>query len=168
MNIQTSLSIFGLSAGEHSAATIKAAYKKSCLKYHPDRNPAGAEMMQAINEAWATLKDLNSATVDREEEQHHNQNYGDKLSAALVAVVNLNGVEIEVCGSWIWLTGNTKQHKDEIKAAGYFWAKKKASWYFRPADQKRKRGGKTWSMDKIRSEHGCTKVRARANRKIAA
>jgi hypothetical protein len=31
-------------------------YRKLAAKYHPDRNPAGAELMKDINELWQALK----------------------------------------------------------------------------------------------------------------
>lgn len=42
-----------------SADEIKKAYRQQSLKWHPDRNPGCdvKEMMQAINEAYAILKD---------------------------------------------------------------------------------------------------------------
>ncbi len=41
-------------------ADIKDAYRKNALKYHPDKNkddPAAAEMMKKVNEAYAVLSD---------------------------------------------------------------------------------------------------------------
>jgi curved DNA-binding protein CbpA len=166
MNINTALSILGLEAGQHTAKEIKAAYKKACLKYHPDRNPAGAEMMQAINEAWVTLKDLKEAKTDSDNAGYDSA-FSDKLSEALNAVINL-AVDIEVCGSWIWVTGDTYQYKDIIKAAGYRWAKKKAAWYFRPEEENTKRRGGSWSMDKIRGNHGSKKVKTKSYASLSA
>lgn len=31
-------------------------YRWAAMKYHPDRNPQGAEIMSKLNEAWANLK----------------------------------------------------------------------------------------------------------------
>lgn len=157
MNINTALSILGLTFGTYSKEEIKAAYKKASLKFHPDRNPAGAEMMQAVNDAWSTLKDLDN--VQTSEEDPINAGYDDDLNDAINAVINLTGVDIEVCGSWVWLTGATKEHKEAIKEAGYKWAKKKASWYFRPEAAARGYRGNSWNMDKIRDTHGSNKVR---------
>ena len=56
MNIQEALNVFGLS-GELTEKDIKAAYKKAALKYHPDRNPLGAELMKAVNAAFDTHKE---------------------------------------------------------------------------------------------------------------
>lgn len=47
----------GKTAEKHD---IKDAYRKNALKYHPDKNnddPAAAEMMKKVNEAYAVLSD---------------------------------------------------------------------------------------------------------------
>jgi hypothetical protein len=72
-------------------------------------------------------------------------------------VIGLAGITIEVCGAWVWLTGNTKPHKDTLKAAGFWWAHKKAAWYFRPSDYK-SRNKSDWDLDKIRDTYGSTNV----------
>ncbi|MBA44199.1 MAG: hypothetical protein CMF62_09400 [Magnetococcales bacterium] len=60
MNRQLALSILGLSAEPNAdMATIKKAYRKKAMAYHPDRNPGNAPaeaMFKKINEAHAFLK----------------------------------------------------------------------------------------------------------------
>ena len=90
MNIQTALSLLGLNDGSFTAKEIKTAYKKASIKFHPDRNPAGLEMMQAINEAWETLKDLEGAAVDGTCQT----DLGDALNEALKAVLDLAGLNV--------------------------------------------------------------------------
>jgi len=53
MNIKDALSILGLTATADQN-TIKAAYRKACTKYHPDRNPAGLEIMKKLIATLAT------------------------------------------------------------------------------------------------------------------
>lgn len=83
--------------------------------------------------------------------------FGEALNAAINAVIDLSGINIEVCGAWVWLSGETRPHKDSIKAAGYRWARKKQTWYFRPADYKSHNRG-DWAMDDIRDKYGSTAV----------
>lgn len=157
MNIKDALSILGLSKIA-TQENIKQAYRKACMKYHPDRNPAGLEMMESINVAYQQLIESNyDGSVSPFDGEEGNVNYGDMLNDAINAVIVLDGITIEVCGSWIWLSGDTKKHKDTIKAAGYFWASKKLQWYFRPEDYKSRNHG-TWGMDKIRDVYGSSKV----------
>lgn len=164
MDIQTASTLLNLTAGTYSAKDIKKAYKVVSIKFHPDKNKAGAEMMQAINEAYNTLKGLESVTVG---EVKHND-YADILNEALNSIINCDGLEIEVCGSWVWVGGNTKDHKDVIKGAGFFWAKKKAKWYYRPAEFKASRRRNTYTMDQIRENHGTKTVKTQKTKALVA
>ena len=48
MNINEALNLLNIS-DKATKEEIKKAYKKMAIKFHPDRNPAGAEVMKAIN-----------------------------------------------------------------------------------------------------------------------
>ena len=43
-------------------------------------------------------------------------------------LIHLDGIIIEQCGSWLWLSGNTKEHTKVLKAAGCRLARKKKMW----------------------------------------
>lgn len=149
--------------GEYTAETIKKSYRKACATYHPDRNPAGLEMMKLVNEAYVTLKG-ESGTA--QESNNDLASYGECIFNALSQIIHLD-LEIEICGAWVWLSGDTKPHKDIIKAAGFKWANKKKLWFFRPADYKSKGRG-NFSMDDIRAAHGTQKIVKKSRIKLAA
>ena len=158
MKISDACQILGLS-GDITPELTKTAYRKACSLYHPDRNPAGLEMMQAVNQAYDVLRDYTGSEAVT-------VGYDADLFAALTAVIDL-GLTIEVCGAWVWVSGDTKPHKDILKAAGYKWAMKKLMWFYRPADYKSFSRG-SFSIDEIRSKHGSETVRAKQKQKIAA
>ncbi len=81
----------------------------------------------------------------------------EALREALQKIIHLQGIEIEICGSWIWISGNTYQHKAAIKAAGYTWSKNKSMWYFHNGEYRRG-SRKTYTMDDIRFKYGSTEV----------
>ena len=149
MNVKDAMSILNLS-GNITPQITKMAYRRASAKYHPDRNPAGTEMMKAVNSAYDALKDFTGAA-----EETVDGAYGDELNSALNVVVDLPGVHVEVCGSWIWVTGDTKPHKEALgkNGAGFHYAGKKKAWYFRPSDWSSKSRG-NWSLDRIRETHG--------------
>lgn len=61
------------------------------------------------------------------------------------------GLEVKVAGSWVWVSGDTRPHRAELKAAGLRWAPKKGKWYLRgrPAFSRR---GMPW--DYIARKYG--------------
>lgn len=157
MKLQDALNLLGLS-GTVSYDEAKAAYRRAAMKYHPDRNPAGAEMMKAITEAWRLLEawDFTGSPVSATEPA--NQNYGDEIMAALNAIINLPGLVIEICGAWVWIGGETYPHKAALKEAGFKWASKKKQWFFRPTEWYSANRYGEWQMDDIRTKYGSEHV----------
>jgi len=161
MHYKDAAKILGIN-GNITPEIVKAAYRSACSTYHPDRNPAGLEMMQSVNLAYATLKD-STQTIEIDDSVI---NYGEDLNAALSAIINLQGLVIELCGAWVWVSGDTKTHKATLKEAGYKWASKKLMWYFRPSDFRSFSRGKA-SMDDIRASYGSRSVRGQAQPRLA-
>jgi len=161
MKTQDALNILGLPVTS-TLEDIKSAYRKACKIYHPDINPAGLEMMKAVNSAFESLKDY-AYSPDRTY-QASELDYGSKLNTALNAIINFD-VSIEVCGAWVWVTGNTFTIKDKLKALGFKFAIQKKAWYFRPEKYRSaSRGG--WSLDEIREKHGSQKIHSESQKML--
>jgi len=135
MNIQQALNIFGLS-GELTEQDVKKAYKQAALKFHPDKNrenPTAAEMMKVVNAAYDFLmQNIDRINEAQSSDDSARYNYGEELENVLNALQGMSGVMFEVAGNWIWISGDTKAHKDAIKALGCKWASKKQMWFYRP------------------------------------
>lgn len=146
MNIYDAAKILAVS-GEITPDQIKAAYVTACKKYHPDINPAGAEMMKVINAAYDVLREYSGTIKDEQSE------YGELFNNALNMVLPLSGVVVEICGVWLWVTGETRQHKNVLKESGFKWAPKKKAWYFRPEQFRSFSRGKA-TLAEIREKYG--------------
>lgn len=153
MKISDAVKVLGLS-GDVTPKDVKAAYRVAAMKYHPDRNPAGADMMKIINAAYDALKDYSGEVPTSDEAE--TEDYPEAVNDALNAVFGLDGLEIEICGAWVWVGGNTFKHKAVLKEAGYKYASKKKSWYFRPEDWHSSSRG-SYSMEDIRGKYGSSK-----------
>lgn len=92
MRKEDAAKILGIS-GEMTKEIIKKAYRAACMKYHPDRNPAGEEMMKAVNLAYETLQDFEGNLESGAE------GYDEAMMEVLNKLKELHGIVIEVCGS---------------------------------------------------------------------
>lgn len=78
-----------------------------------------------------------------------------RAMAVVNAIKDLPGIDVEICGRWVWAGGATREHKDALKAMGMQFARKKIKWYWRPPEHKhRRRGKKTMPMEYIRQKYG--------------
>ncbi|UHD51781.1 DnaJ domain-containing protein (plasmid) [Proteus mirabilis] len=160
MNVQEALNIFGL-YGELTEQDIKTAYKKAALKYHPDRNPLGAELMKAINAAFDFLmNNLENINKFQSSDKNTHYNFTEELEEVLLTLSGLMGIIYEVIGNWVWISGETKEHKDTLKEIGCKWAAKKKQWFYRPEEHKSRRNRKEHSIDEIRTMYGTNGQRA--------
>lgn len=162
MRTEEALKLLGLSEGQVAQEDIKVAYRKAAFKYHPDRNPAGLEMMQMINAAYDAVKDFEGKFTATSTE-----NFSDKINDALNAIMGLN-LTIEICGCWVWVTGDTRTHKELLKSAGYKWSPKKTAWYFRSEEDKITWYKKSHTLDEIRFKYGSQSVAGTERKRIAA
>jgi DnaJ-class molecular chaperone len=91
MNIYDAAKILGLS-GEVTPDIIRTAYLAACKKYHPDINPAGADMMKVVNAAYTALRDFAGNVKEQQAD------YGDLLNEALNAILGLSALALKSAG----------------------------------------------------------------------
>ena len=130
---------------------LKSAYRAAAKQYHPDVNEHGLELMKVINCAYEFLKkNLSKWSFDQ---ATNDTPLTEILQEKFDAIKHFIGIETEVCGSWLWVSGDTKRYKEQLKEAGFRWARKKVQWYWRPEGY-RKRSRRVFSMDEIRNTFG--------------
>jgi hypothetical protein len=145
---------------------VKSLYKD--LAKHGDT----ATMQEINNEyVFACAKLLKGESLTQEEieiEITKIEAYRDAINA----VINLEGIQIEVVGAWIWVTGNTYPHRTKSKGgtgilpeAGFVYASKKVAWYFR-TDEYKTHNRKSMSLDEIRNKYGSTVVNSDRHNKF--
>lgn len=134
---------------------LKKQYRALAMKHHPDRG-GDVEVMKLINEeydrAFDKVKDIHR-NAKGETYTKENPETAEQFRDIIDKLLRMQGVEIEVIGCFIWLSGNTREHKDEIKAMGFKWHSKKKMWYKAPDDYRR-RGKKQYSIEEIRDMYG--------------
>lgn len=135
---------------------LKKQYRKLAMAHHPDRG-GDAEVMKQINaeydRAFAAVKDIHQ-NKDGETYTKVNPEKASEFKDIIEKLIKMNGVEVEIIGRFIWLSGETKPHKETIKALGFKWHSKKKMWYKAPEGYKRYHGKKEYGIDEIRRMYG--------------
>lgn len=144
---------------------IKRQYRKLAMENHPDRG-GDLRTMQEINAEFDALRkryynvhETESGSTYTDENQTSYDNITAQFEAIIERLIKMEGVGIEICGSFLWLDGNTYEHKSEIKEMGFRWASKKRRWFLAPEGWKKK-GRRELSMGEIRGAYGSERVAA--------
>ena len=137
----------------NTAEDLTAAYRLLAKKYHPDLNPDGLELMKCVNAAMDLLRSTIGKWSLRSFVDEGGPSIDEELAAIYAQLRHLAGVKIEVCGSWLWVTGDTYPVREHISAAGLRFSRNKSAWYWHPAGY-RKRTKNRFSMDEVRNMWG--------------
>jgi len=146
---------------------LKKAYRKMAAKLHPDNNPARdttkefQEMQEEFQEAFERLKGVHVNMGGETYRKESSETAGEFMDL-INKLLQLGNIDVELCGSWIWVSGNTKPVKEELKALGFKWSSKKKTWYFHKEPYV-KRGKKQYSMNDIRNMWGSTSYSRNSN-----
>lgn len=134
--------------------------------HHPDKGGNTATFQEILNQFHAFKPSKEKFTGEY-------QNFNSaEYSHIIVQIVHIPEIKIEICGSWIWISGNTKPYKDVIKKVetgktykvGF--SGKKAMWYFSPSGYK-KSSARVLNIDEIRNLYGSKEVKKEEKEKVA-
>lgn len=144
----------------HNLEELRKKYKTLVVRYHPDNGGSDCVLAE-INEEYDILfKKFKQGFEQTEEYQNtterQRQSYDfmkdQKIREMVVKLSRIPNIIIEICGVWIWVSGDTYSCKEELKALGLHYARQKNSWYIHFDDFVKY--GKATSMSYIRSKYG--------------
>jgi hypothetical protein len=126
-----------------TVAEIKSEYRRLALLHHPDRG-GDTETMKQINRQYkVALEQSHGETSTGSDGEQHTYYYNEYVEQAIVdkvaeffALQLPDSVEIALIGTWLWVTGDTKPHKDAIKSIKMRWHSKRVAWYFKTGKQR--------------------------------
>ena len=147
--------------GCKTAEQGKQLYRELVRKFHPDNGGTGDEIKEINNEFrtwWEKHKDIHT---NSEGETYTAEESTTETAEEFIDIIRnlsgLYGIEVELCGSWLWISGNTYPVKNQLLAFGCKWSKGKKKWYW-TKEQFTKARYKTPSMADIRRMYGSEQV----------
>ena len=137
-------------------------YKKLLIQHHPDHggtNKGFIELQESFKNIISTMKYKKTEYKNNEKIEVETLLTPGTLDALyrLLATLYAKDLNIEVIGSWIWVTGATKASKDWFKENKFRFAANKKAWYFTEKLTKKRYRNKN-SMNDLRNMWGRYKV----------
>lgn len=140
-----------------TAEELKKRYHELVKELHPDNGGNAADFVQmkqqfeklSHSKIWNTHKTQDGKTYEKQNAQAPEEflNMIEKLR-------KFDGVTIEILGSWIWLSGNTKYYKDQLKEMLFHWSAKKSAWYYNGEEKAQHKYKSKYSYDDLRKHWG--------------
>lgn len=138
----------------------KRLYKTLAKRYHPDCG-GDAEILKEINTEFERFfEEFKNTHENAEGKAYQSQKQNTGTAKEYMDIISklfvIPHIEIEICGYWLWLSGNTYPYKDYLKEIGCRWSVGKKKWYYTTDPYIRKKS--TMSMTDIRNAYGSEKV----------
>ena len=143
-------------------------YKKLCKELHPDNGGNSVDFV-AMRSEFEYVFDKLKESVDHDSDEYK---YAGSASVYADMIEKLQktlfDVEIEQCGSWLYLHGQgTYYCKETIKSYGFRWSDDKKTWYWFEGIQNSKKRRGHFSMDTIRTIYGSETYKSQCRYRIA-
>ena len=144
---------------------LKNIWLRLMKENHPDKG-GSLETCQIVNELYDKIsrgpasffrsEESAESAQEQEEEFGSAEEIPEALREKVLRFAGIPGLVLELIGSWLWISGDTRANKDALKSSGFRWSPKKTAWYFH-AEPYRKHSRKNFTLDEIRNLHGARK-----------
>jgi len=143
----------------------KKLYKELALKNHPDLGGSTA-IMQEINAQYeAILKRLDGQTSTDKQGRTHTYKYDREAEYVAMEIIDrllslrMQNVNIFLIGTWVWIEGETKPYKEQLKALKCRWHSTRKLWYYTDTTKNKSRRRSSKGFDDIADTYGFTKIK---------
>lgn len=140
---------------------LKKEYRRLAMIHHPDHG-GNPEIMKAINSEYKrmfeALKTKHNSTA---EDYRKTTEAPEEFINIINTLIKFPGITVELCGSWLWISGDTLPIKDQLKAAGCRWSSSKKMWYWHHPEEGTRRSHGKATMTDIRNKYGSQTFKGR-------
>lgn len=140
---------------------LKKQYKKLAMKFHPDMGGNESDMKEINSEydlLFERLKNVHqSAAGETYTSKTETTETPNEFKDIINSLINLESITIEICGSWLWITGNTYPYRKALKELHFRFSRSKTAWYYHTADY-HKTSNRQFTLNQIRDLYGSETV----------
>lgn len=161
-----------------TAEELKKAYFGWAKKLHPDLNENDGSEFKILSaeyeHLWEKLKNIHHGKDFKTGEdtiytaKKETAETPQEFMGIILELFKIENISIELCGRWLWISGETKNCKDDLKKLGckYSAKKKMWSWHFMEDSALPYYGKKEWKIEQIRSFWGSQNITKEENKTL--
>ena len=141
-----------------SLEEAKKLLKSLARQNHPDMG-GSLEIMQDINNQFDEFcknfvkQNYGFKSENSEQSEGNFEDIPKEFYNIIMELLKIDGIAVELIGRWIWISGDTYSHKEQLKSFGCRYAKNKKMWYWHKEEDV-SHNRRKMSIDEIRSLHG--------------
>ena len=135
---------------------LKRVYKKLCKKLHPD--------IGGTDELFKMLNEIYNNFLEHKIYFSNESKFDLELEKIISKILHFENIVIEVIGSWVWVSGDTKSIKETLKSLNFKYGIKKKMWYY---GEMKGRNPQQKSIEEIKNKYGCETVKTKQKEKIS-
>lgn len=138
---------------------LRVKYRELCKQFHPDvnHNTDGSEMKEINAEYDELIKFMPAEKTPESKadnpQESNTENAPDIYRIIIEKIISIPNIEIEIIGSWLWVSGKTYEHRNIFKGFGMRYSKAKKAWYYNGGNTGYHRGYHK-DLDEIRNKYG--------------
>lgn len=140
-----------------SLETLRQAYRLAALHNHPDKHDdSESEIWTALFKSLQAEYESILSSRSRAQWKKEKSSYGleKTLQEMIDKAMKIPGIHIELCGSWLWISGNTFMARARLKMAGFKFSKTKQRWYWGMTMVSKRKKARYRNMASIYSRYG--------------
>lgn len=151
--------------GVDTLEELKTMYHSYIKMYHPDKHPKNkveyTKIMGVINVEYEEMFDIvKNKHLGYDKKEHKFYTYTketeetvEEFKNVINALQKYRKIKVELVYQWLWVSGDTKRIKDDLKALGLHYAPQKNAWCFHTGKYKRK-SKPNGTLNELREKYG--------------
>lgn len=140
---------------------LRKEYRKLVKALHPDAGGTQADFVAMKKEYETLFKQIESGAGKTAQDIEKDIQIDKDLQNIIDRIVFFD-INIEVCGSWIWIDGNTFIVKEQLKEIGFKWSNKRKKWHYSKEENTPNHYKSKLSFEEIEKKYGSSKVQTKA------
>ena len=137
----------------------KKQFKKLCLELHPDNKETGnADLFKLMFNEFQNLDKIGDETKETKFEM------SEKMQNIILELSKYDFINMFLCGSWLWISGNTFQIKEILKSLNCKFAPNKKMWFY---TEMKSAGRGNMDIEEIKTRYGIKEVNKNIQNKLS-